>query len=109
MLFDNELFEMRTRLPSPHWSEDSQQYATGEVLHALLDEGMHISGVVFLQQKPLSGGRRAHIYLVTLQRHDAPAMRLALVENPYVTRLLRDCGAQIIRLNWRKDATARVR
>lgn len=108
MLFDRELFET-SRLPAVHWAEDSQQLATGEVLHALLDEGMHICGVVFLQQKPLGGGRRAHIYLVTLQRHDLQPVRLALVENPYVTRLLQDCGAQIIRLNWRKDATASVR
>ncbi|HYO89810.1 MAG TPA: hypothetical protein VER79_14265 [Candidatus Limnocylindrales bacterium] len=109
MLFNNELFETGTRLSSAHWSEVSEQYATGEVLHSLLNEGMHITGVVFLQQKPLSGGRRAHIYLVNLQRHDAPAMRLALVENPYVTRLLHDCGAQIIHLNWRKDSTRRAR
>jgi hypothetical protein len=108
MLFDNERFESG-RLPAAHWSEDSQQYATGEVLHALLNEGMHICGVVFLQQKPLAGGRNARIYLVTLQRHDSPPKRLALVENPYVTRLLKDCGAQIIRLNWRKDATVRAR
>ncbi|HYO87824.1 MAG TPA: hypothetical protein VER79_04200, partial [Candidatus Limnocylindrales bacterium] len=82
MLIENELFASESRSYSAHWSEHSEQYATGEVLHALLNEGMHIRGVVFVQQKPLLGGRRANVYLVTLQRHDADPMRLALVENP---------------------------
>lgn len=104
MLIDNELFEPHARLHA-HWSPQSEKYATGEVLHALLNEGMHIRGVVFLQQKPLNGGRRANIYVVTLQRHNTDSMRLLLVENPYVLRLLKDSGAQIIHMNWRKDTT----
>lgn len=106
MLLDNELFDVPTRTPAVHWSEHSAQYATGEVLHHLLHEGARILGVVFLQEKPLLGGRRAHIYLVNLADPQRGAHRLALVENPYVTRLLHDCGAQIIRLNWRKDNVA---
>ena len=108
MYVESELFERPAHQPTAHWSGRSEQFATGEVLHGLLLSGAHISGVVFMQEKPLNGGRRVRVYLVTLHLPDGDAQRLALVENPYVSRLLLENGAQVIRMNWRKDSVRPV-
>jgi len=102
MFIDTELFEVPARIQTAHWSEVSEKYATGEVLHSLLLHGAHICGVVFMQEKPLHGDRRVRVYLINLCEQNGEGHRLALVENPYVTRLLHEYGAQIIRMNWRK-------
>ncbi|MFN8379964.1 MAG: hypothetical protein U0452_14970 [Anaerolineae bacterium] len=106
MFMDTELFEVPTRTHVAHWSEQSEKYATGEVLHGLLMEGARICGVVFMQEKPLLGGRRVRVYLVNLREQNGENHRLALIENPYVSRLLQEYGAQVIRMNWRKGAPA---
>jgi hypothetical protein len=108
MYVETELFERPIQHPTAHWSGQSEQFATGEVLHTLLLDGAHIAGVVFMQEKPLNSGRRDRIYLVTLHLPDGDAQRLSLVENPYVSRLLAENGAQVIRMNWRKDAVRPV-
>lgn len=109
MFVDSELFEVPARSHTTHWSEQSEKYATGEVLHGLLLEGAHICGVVFMQEKPLHGGRRMRVYIVNLRESNGEFHRLALVENPYVARLLHEHGAQVIRMNWRKGTVAAVR
>jgi hypothetical protein len=105
MYRESELFEHPTRSHTVHWSEQSEKFATGEVLHGLLMEGARIVGVVFMQEKPLLGGRRVRVYLVTLHSTNGDVQRLSLVENPYVSRLLSEHGAQVIRMNWRKGAS----
>ena len=106
MFTETEFFEYPHRTTSVHWSKESEQFATGEVLHSMLMEGARISGVVFMQEKPLLGGRRVRVYWVTLHTPGDEPHRLLLVENPYVSRLLHEYGAQVIRMNWRKGAVS---
>jgi hypothetical protein len=105
-MLDSELFDLPARAHNARWSEQSEKFATGEVLHTLLMDGARIVGVVFMQEKPLHGGRRVRVYLITVRYTNGEVQRLSLVENPYVSRLLAEQGAQVIRLNWRKDSIA---
>ena len=99
---NSELFDPRIIEPYRHWSPQSQPYASGDALLQAISDGWQINGVVFQQEVWLSQGRRTYVYHVTLQRSDE-VIKMKMVYNPFIIRLIYRLNVQVVRLNERKS------
>src|SRR5690554_6563261 len=84
-----------------YWSPTSQDYASGEALLAALDNGWQVDGVIFRQEIWLTVGRRTNLYHITLIR-DGEVIKMKMVDNPFITRLIHRLKIQVVRVNERK-------
>lgn len=86
-----------------HWSPQSEPYASGEALLQALESGWQVDGVIFQQEVPLGGDRRTYVYHVNLKRDDEQ-MKMKMVHNPYITRLIYRLNVQVVRQNQRRSS-----
>ncbi|HLU11154.1 MAG TPA: hypothetical protein VK003_15890 [Oceanobacillus sp.] len=84
-----------------YWSPTSQDYAPGNALLAALDDGWQVDGVIFRQEFWLTAGRRTNIYHITLIRN-GETIKMKMVDNPFITRLIYQLEVQVVRVNERK-------
>src|SRR5215213_10965032 len=84
-----------------HWSPVSEKYTGGDALLTAIDEGWKVDGVIFRQEFWLAGVRRVCVFHVDLRRGDETA-KMLVMQNPYVTRMVHDLGAQVVLINQRK-------
>lgn len=81
-----------------HWCPHCEPFMGGETLLIALEERWYPKGVIFRQTFWLMHGRQMNVYHVTLQR-DNRLIQLKVIENPFVIRLLKQSGQQIVQLN----------
>jgi hypothetical protein len=101
MVHEPDLFNNRADKTTRHWSPQSEQYASGDALLQALDDGWQVKGVIFRQEVWLAGGRRTYVYHVELER-DGETIKMKMVHNPFITRLIYRFNVQVVRLNERK-------
>jgi hypothetical protein len=80
-----------------HWSPGCERVCGGDVLATLLNEGWVIDPCVICQPVALGSGRHTHVYLLLLLLRDDDMLDLAVLENPYVLRVLRPLRVSTIR------------
>jgi hypothetical protein len=85
-----------------HWCPLSQEYAGGDALLTALDRGWQIVGVVFCQEVWHGGSRRIRVYHIDLTR-DLTTVRMRVLSNPFVERLLSEESVRVVLMNQRKD------
>lgn len=85
-----------------HWCPHSEKFAGGDALLTALEEGWQIIGIIFRQDFWYAGVRRVPVYHFELYRPDE-VIRMAVIQNPYVTRLVSECGVQVVLMNQRKQ------
>jgi hypothetical protein len=91
-----------------HWCPQSEKFATGETLAHLLENGWKIIGVVFRQEHWYAGGRRVPVYHFKLQS-GSQIQHVAVIENPFVTRLVNNLTVQVVLINQRKQQSSAER
>lgn len=77
-----------------HWSPLSEHYAGGDALLTLLNDGWEISETVFYEEIWHAGSRLVLVYHMDLVRDDA-LMRVPVLSNPYIRRLVASLPLQI--------------
>src|SRR5215813_1975581 len=85
-----------------HWHAESETYTGGDALVTALDEGWVVDGVIFRQEFWLAGVRRVCVFHIDLRRGEESA-KMLVMQNPYVTRMVHDLGAQVVLINQRKQ------
>ncbi len=85
-----------------HWSPTSEKYTGGDALVTVLDQGWQVSSVIFRQEFWLAGVRRVSIFHIDLRRGDE-SVKMLVMQNPYVTRLVHELGQQVVLINQRKQ------
>jgi hypothetical protein len=85
-----------------HWSPQSERFSPAETLLSAIDNGWGVHGMVFRQEYWHSPARRVVVYHFKLER-DGQLQNMVVVENPFVTRLLRDRALRVVYINQRKD------
>jgi len=69
-----------------YWSHDCEEYAGGDALFTLLDEGWTIAETIFYETYWHSGS--TDIYDIELVK-DSTVMFINVIDNPYVQRFVR--------------------
>jgi hypothetical protein len=90
-----------------HWSAASESFTGGDSLLTALERGWQMSGMVFCQEYWLSGARRVCVYHVQLHRGEE-TVRMGIVANPYVIRLIHQYHLRVIQINERKQPLRRT-
>jgi hypothetical protein len=85
-----------------HWHPQSEKYTGGDALLTAIDEGWMVEGVIFRQEFWLAGVRRVCVFHIDLRRGDETA-KMLVMQNPYVTRMVHELGAQVVLINQRKQ------
>jgi hypothetical protein len=85
-----------------HWCPNSQKYAGGDALLTALERGWRIGGVIFCQEHWHGGARRVRVYHIDLAR-GAAAMRMRVLMNPFVERLIQERHWRVVVMNQRKN------
>ncbi|MBZ0289634.1 MAG: hypothetical protein K8I30_18575 [Anaerolineae bacterium] len=83
-----------------HWSPESEKYGSGDALLSAMDAGWMITGLIMRQEIWYTGRRRVAVYHFDLQRGD-DSVRMAVVDNPRVARLVQECGVRVVQMNHR--------
>lgn len=94
-LFDSEDGEKH------YWSPHSEEYASGDALLAAFDDGWQVDGVIFRQEVWLTAGRRTYVYHISLKRA-GETLKMKMVYNPFITRLIFRLNVQVVLVNERK-------
>lgn len=81
-----------------HWSAISEPYAGGDSLVTALHNGWEIVGEIVREEKWFAGMRNVVLYHVPLTRDDSQ-MVMPVLNNPYVNRIMRDSGVDVIPIN----------
>jgi hypothetical protein len=84
-----------------HWHSDSEKFTGGDSLATALLLGWSVRDVVFLDRYRFNGTRRVNVYHFELLRGDE-VMRMAVISNPYVERLINEASIRVIALAKRK-------
>lgn len=98
---DSDMFDPE-ETDKHYWSPQSQEYASGDALLAALDDGWQVHGVIFRQEIWLTAGRRTYVYHISLNR-GGETLKMKMVDNPFITRLIYRLKVQIVRVNERKS------
>ncbi len=77
-----------------HWSPNSQQYAGGDVIVTLLNNGWQIGETVRYEEYWHAGSRMVMIYHLEMVRDDE-VLRVPVLSNPYVRRLISNLPVQV--------------
>jgi hypothetical protein len=104
MMSDPAPFSAAAEGKTRHWSPQSEPYASGEALLQALESDWKVDGVIFRQEVPLGGDRRTYVYHVNLRR-DHEQMKMKMVHNPFIARLIYRLNVQVVRQNQRKNAS----
>jgi hypothetical protein len=104
--YNNRLIEMDDD-DRRHWSE-SEKFSPADALMSALEQGWQIYGVVFRQEFWHNAGRRVPVYHFKLERADT-IMPMAVIENPFINRLLQDRRVRVVRINERKQQSVNER
>jgi hypothetical protein len=97
-----DLFRPKIAENRRHWSPQSEEYASGEVLLHALEDDWHVQGVIFRQEVWLTGDRRTYVYHLELARGNE-TLKMKMVNNPFITRLIYKLNVQVVRRNERKS------
>jgi hypothetical protein len=100
-------FESTAATGRRYWGPQSEEYASGDALLQALDDGWQVHDVIFRQEVWLNEGRRTFVYHISLKRGD-DTLKMKMVYNPFIARLIYRFNVQVVRLNERKS-TARER
>ncbi|MFW5696368.1 MAG: hypothetical protein ACOCXR_01140 [Phototrophicaceae bacterium] len=71
-----------------HWHPQSEPYAGGDALMTLIAQGWQMQRDVYVEKREFAGLRSVSVYHVSLVR-DGKTMKVPVVRNPYINRLLR--------------------
>ncbi len=71
-----------------HWHSGSAPYAGGDALVTLLSQGWEMQQNVYVEKREFQGMRSVALYHVVLER-DGQKIKMPVVRNPYINRLLR--------------------
>lgn len=71
-----------------YWSPKSENYAGGDVLMDLLDQGWEIGETIFYETFWHNSGRATDVYHMELMR-DNDVMHISVLTNPYIRRFVR--------------------
>jgi hypothetical protein len=71
-----------------HWHSGSEPYAGGDALVTLLSQGWEMQEDVYVEKREFAGKRSVSVYHVVLER-DGQIIKMPVVRNPYINRLLR--------------------
>jgi len=91
-----------------HWCPESERFAPADALLSALERGWRVYGIVFRQDHWHTAGRRVPVYYFKLERDDH-IQPMAVIENPFINRLLSDMNVRIVRINERKQKTSQER
>lgn len=78
-----------------HWCPRSQRFTGGDALITCLDKGWEIEPEVFYEEYGQTGGRQIVVYYFELHR-DNETVRMPVVNNPYVERLIHALNLKLI-------------
>ena len=81
-----------------YWCAHCERFTGGDTLLIALEDNWCLKGVIFRQTFWLMGKREMHLYHIILQRGNR-LIQLQVIENPFVLRLLKQLGHQIVQLN----------
>lgn len=91
-----------------HWCPESEKFAPADALVSAFEQGWRVHGIVFRQEHWHTAGRRVPVYHFKLERNDC-IQPMAVIENPFINRLLCDMNVRIVRINERKQKTSQER
>ncbi len=91
-----------------HWCPESEKFAPADALMGALEQGWRIMGIVFRQEHWHTAGRRVPVYHFKLERDDC-VLPIAVVDTPYISRLLIDLKIRVVRINERKQQSSQER
>lgn len=78
-----------------HWSAISEVYAGGDSLITAFHNGWEIVGEITREEKWFAGMRSAVLYHIPLRRNEIEVV-MPVLNNPYVNRIMRDSGVDVI-------------
>jgi hypothetical protein len=81
-----------------HWSPETDNFACGDALTGVLEDGWKPAHVVFREDCWRGGLRHVSVYHVRLARGDEK-VTMHVVQNPGVDRILHDMDVQIVQMN----------
>jgi hypothetical protein len=81
-----------------HWSQQSQVYASAEVLTQRMRDGWRLGDVAAVETFYYGGYRWVEVYYFTLLRGES-RMELPVLANPVVLRLIHERGLSVVRVN----------
>ena len=84
-----------------HWHSESEKYAGGDALMTYINEGWSLKETVFLEEYWHAGVRLVTIFHCELE-HDGETVKMPVLANPYVTRILNILPVQIRPLSERQ-------
>lgn len=91
-----------------HWCPESEKFAPADALLSAFEAGWRVYGIVFRQEHWHASGRRVPVYHFKLQRNGC-IQPMAVIENPFINRLLCDMKVRVVRINERKATSSRER
>ena len=91
-----------------HWCPQSEKFAPADALISAFEQGWRVYGIVFRQEIWHTAGRRVPVYHFKLERDDR-IQPMAVIENPFISRLLCDLKVRVVRINERKQKTSQER
>jgi hypothetical protein len=77
-----------------HWHAGSEKYASGASLATAIYLGWTMNEIVY-REEHWRAGRCSSVYHVTLGR-GSEIMKMPVIANPYVTRLLNESPVQVV-------------
>jgi hypothetical protein len=89
-----------------HWDSHSKAYAGGDQLATAVFLGWKLPDAVFVERHWLSEGRHVLVYHFRLTRGDEN-MTMAVINNPYVSRLVCERNLHVIAVRNQKKAHKR--
>ena len=78
-----------------YWSSESEQYAGGDALITLVNQGWTISETIICERYWLNGSRSRDIYHMELIRDD-DGISIAVLVNPYIRNLVKHMGLKLV-------------
>lgn len=88
-----------------HWSPESEAYAGGDALVTFLNQDWRLGETVLVEEYWHAGTRLVLIYHIDLVREN-DVLRMPVLTNPYVRRLIESLPVQMRGLNEEAEALA---